>query len=68
MSPVATKAEIDAIKRKLAKQSAEESRTGPNWAKLAKKSNKGMRKSNAGKKKQDAMGKRLPGAGWTKNA
>jgi hypothetical protein len=65
---MATKAEIEATKRKLRKEAEEEAKMGPNWAMLAKKSNKGLRKSQAGKKKQDALSKRLPGAGWTKAA
>jgi len=64
---MATKAEIEVIKRRLRKEARADSRTGPAWAKLAKKSNKGLRKSQAAKKKQDALDKRLPGAGWTKN-
>jgi hypothetical protein len=65
---MATKPEIAAIKRRLQKEAEAESKVGQNWAKLAKKSNKGLRKSQAGKKKQDVLHKRLPGAGWTRNA
>jgi hypothetical protein len=64
---VVTKAELEAIKRKLAKQSADEARPATDWAKLARKSNKGLRKSSAQKRKRDALGKRLPGSGWTKS-
>ncbi len=65
---VATTKELEAIKRRLAREAAEEARSGPDWRKLARKSNKGLKKSRSGKKRQDALDKRLPGAGWTRSA
>ncbi len=65
---MATTKELEAIKRRLAREAAEEARSGPDWRKLARKSNKGLKNSRSNDKKQDALDKRLPGAGWTGNA
>ena len=67
---MATKAEIEAIKRRQSKLAEEEtSASAPEWKRLAAKSNKGLKKSqaNSRKHKQDALLRRLPGAGWTKS-
>jgi hypothetical protein len=64
---MATRTEIEAIKRKLAKQTSLEAAITPDWPGLAAKSNKGLKKSqaNSRRRKEDALLRRLPGAGWT---
>lgn len=67
---MATRQELEAIKRRLQKKAEEEAAQTPDWKALAKKSNKGLKKSRAGSKrfKEDLLnrGGRMPGSGWSK--